>query len=876
MGLINNLKVQVDMPVWEWARLASTASASGSCTTCNGKLTDRYIYYYINSTNFWRYDTNTDSWQQLASPVVAPVSPVAMQAGNSSLGYQAQVISATSTTFTAAGIYGNILSGNTVRIVSGTGAGQERTISSVADVAIADFGTPTAVTSSATVTTLTDTVKTWTTNQWVGYQMRITYGTGPQQIRRILYNSATVLTCSDVAYASIENNFLSPMSTALSTTAGSQSLYAIESSVFTISSPWTVTPDITSRFIILSGGIFMFHSSGGNYGVEYYDMASDIWYTKSNATIVLNQTLATDAQILHTEEFSGYYISSTATSATSTTLSDTGQAMTLNRYAGYIVRITGGTGVGQQRNIAGNTTDKFIVYKPWDITPDATSTYQILTDSDKIYLAGNAASALYNYSISADMMTAGTIIDWGVARIGSVGYAGIDTPKHAIATITRVTTTATATTTTNHNFQTGQSVVVAGATGADASLYNGTFTITVTGATTFTYTMGSTPTGSATFNALATTLMVDAAKNWTTNSLIGFIIEWTTTASPSATGQQQRITANTANTITFAAGTIPVANTSRYIIYDVKALGTDLTSGTNTNNIMPVTTATNGYGIATSGSTTTLVDSTKSWATNAWAARRVRIVAGTGQGAEVAVTSNTATTLTYGVQTFTPDTTTVYELMDTFGRASSSGSTTTLNDNTQVWTTNQWAGKRIKFTAGPPAGSEATISSNTATQLTFGAVTGTTTDTNYSILQPATRGAGMGLVWGWNTSSSTMKGVYMVSARGGANATIDRYNITTQRWDLLSVVPFFETLTTGTNYTYDSSDRMYFIKDATNRAYYYDIVNNKVYPSGIVPYAVGTAVIGNRFEAIKTTDNLIYLYYNRASGQEFFRVLVFW
>jgi hypothetical protein len=64
-----------------------------------------------------------------------------------------------------------------------------------------------------------------------------------------------------------------------------------------------------------------------------------------------------------------------------------------------------------------------------------------------------------------------------------------------ISTITNSTTTATLTTAANHNLTTGAFVTVSGAT---PSAYNGTFSITVTGATTFTYTMLTDPAGSAT------------------------------------------------------------------------------------------------------------------------------------------------------------------------------------------------------------------------------------------------------------------------------------------------------------------------------------------------------------------------------------------
>ena len=64
-----------------------------------------------------------------------------------------------------------------------------------------------------------------------------------------------------------------------------------------------------------------------------------------------------------------------------------------------------------------------------------------------------------------------------------------------ISTITNSTTTATLTTAANHNLTTGVFVTVSGAT---PSAYNGTFSITVTSDTTFTYTMLTDPAGSAT------------------------------------------------------------------------------------------------------------------------------------------------------------------------------------------------------------------------------------------------------------------------------------------------------------------------------------------------------------------------------------------
>jgi hypothetical protein len=47
-----------------------------------------------------------------------------------------------------------------------------------------------------TSTTLNNTGKTWTANQWTNYQIRITSGTGKGQIRTIASNTATAVTVS--------------------------------------------------------------------------------------------------------------------------------------------------------------------------------------------------------------------------------------------------------------------------------------------------------------------------------------------------------------------------------------------------------------------------------------------------------------------------------------------------------------------------------------------------------------------------------------------------------------------------------------------------------------------------------------------------------
>ena len=122
MAVTNNLKPQVDLPVFEWCRLAPTASAAPSATCMSEDGLNRYLYYLTGST-FYRYDTYADAWQELATPPTAPVTFSSMEY-SPQRGHFCTVISAGASSVTVGGIYGKRLDGSTLRVESGTGVGQ--------------------------------------------------------------------------------------------------------------------------------------------------------------------------------------------------------------------------------------------------------------------------------------------------------------------------------------------------------------------------------------------------------------------------------------------------------------------------------------------------------------------------------------------------------------------------------------------------------------------------------------------------------------------------------------------------------------------------------------------------------------------------------
>ena len=175
MAVVNNLRKQIDQPIWEWLRFFPAANSALSEMTFIETPDKRYMYLLVAST-FWRYDTYADVWQSLAAPVTAPLLILSLKYlpyGE----YSGKVISATSTTITGAFLQGQKFVGEKIRITSGTGAGQERTITAHGDSVIADLGQPT----TATALAITDTTKKWDINQWTGYTLKIVTGAGVTQ-----------------------------------------------------------------------------------------------------------------------------------------------------------------------------------------------------------------------------------------------------------------------------------------------------------------------------------------------------------------------------------------------------------------------------------------------------------------------------------------------------------------------------------------------------------------------------------------------------------------------------------------------------------------------------------------------------------------------
>jgi hypothetical protein len=390
----NQLRKQVDLPTWEHLRFAPVVPTGGLSATCvadNSNFNDtsgRYLYYLINATNFWRYDTVADTYEQLASPLAAPLTASSMRFAGAQ-GYYGRVFapttwtvpSITSSQFRTGLPSGQAAVGYRVRIISGKGAGQERLITAVSDPIVLDYGSATA----GAITSLTDTGKAFTPsftaspatqnlNEYVGCNVRTTYGTGANQVRKILYHSATVITVSDANF--FQNEPYSGGTFVTAPAAGT--VYQIEYNTVTVDTAWDVVPDSTSRYVIQSGGIWLVSGAAATpfYTLQYYDVLHDMWYYKP-ANQNMMAAAPTEVSLERCTENSSIWFQSIAASGSTTTLVDSTANWTVNQWAGYELYIWTGTGRGQIVAITSNTATT-LTFPTITTAPDATSRYQIV------------------------------------------------------------------------------------------------------------------------------------------------------------------------------------------------------------------------------------------------------------------------------------------------------------------------------------------------------------------------------------------------------------------------------------------------------------------------------------------------------------------
>ena len=237
-------------------------------------------------------------------------------------------------------------------------------------------------------------------------------------------------------------------------------------------------------------------------------------------------------------------------------------------------------------------------------------------------------------------------------------------------------------------------------------------------------------------------------------------------------------------------------------------------------------------GTATSGTSTTIVQTGKTWAASQWINSQVRITAGTGAGQIRTITANTADTLTVATWTTTPDATSQYAIEG--------------NDN-------------FLYLLG----------NNAVTMYRYDIGANTWSTLSPVAARAAAPGAGMTAHWvntssatDWNNENAIIAGRYIYSFQGGASANLHRYDIAGNTWATMTYSPATEVFGAGSKYALHD-DKLYMQKDVTGRWFAYDFVRQEMFPWGTMLYPQGAAIVGDTaFDALYRdgATDIFYVY----------------
>ena len=226
------------------------------------------------------------------------------------------------------------------------------------------FATGTAT--SATGTTLVNSAKTWTTNQWTNYQVRIVSGTGAGQIRTISSNTGTTLTVPT----------------------------------------WTTTPDATSVYSIEGNDDFIYYLGNGAVAMYRYSISGNSWSTLSPTAARAGAPGA---------GMSAHWIYGESNSAWAD------ESAIINGRRIYSFRGAAGA-VLDYYDIALNTWVSAITYAPATETFTTGSKYTYI--DDKLFIQKDATNRWFAFDFSESNMTGWTTMPvvQGAAIVGDTAF----------------------------------------------------------------------------------------------------------------------------------------------------------------------------------------------------------------------------------------------------------------------------------------------------------------------------------------------------------------------------------------------------------------------------------------------------------------------
>jgi hypothetical protein len=275
------------------------------------------------------------------------------------------------------------------------------------------------------------------------------------------------------------------------------------------------------------------------------------------------------------------------------------------------------------------------------------------------------------------------------------------------------------------------------------------------------------------------------------------------------------------------------------------------TNGTDARLVVPYT-RTDAFdtGTATSGSSTTLVDSGAAWTVDQWINYQVRITAGTGKGQVRVITANTGTQLTFAAGA-TIDATSVYAIE---------------GDENAIYYLGNGSVNLYKYSISGDAWSTVTVTAARASAPIAGMTAdwvGTTGDT------------------GWANPNACLDGRYIYSCRP-TSGIIDRYDIASRAWLATSGVNYLPNLVLANGCSSCWDGRYIYLQVAGTaaipaRIYKYNLRGNFMEPFQEDWYLAGAAVAGNKMwiKDLSTAGAIKWLYYIASTSLVMRRIMIF-
>ena len=220
---------------------------------------------------------------------------------------------------------------------------------------------------SGTASTLVNSGKTWTTNQWANSQIRITAGTGAGQIRTISSNDGTSVT---------------------------------------VSSNWGTTPDATSQYSIEGNDDYIYYIGNNAVTMYRYSISANTWTT-------LSPTAARSAA--PGAGMSGHWVCGSSDSAW------TNESAIINGRRIYSLRGAAGAGLDYY-DIALNTWVSGVTYSP--ATETFTTGTKYSYNGNYLYIQKDATGRWFRYNFVTGEMDGWNTMTYtqGAAAVGDTCF----------------------------------------------------------------------------------------------------------------------------------------------------------------------------------------------------------------------------------------------------------------------------------------------------------------------------------------------------------------------------------------------------------------------------------------------------------------------